>query len=92
MKRMYNWLTVCLSIVFIASSDLNAQGLFNFKGSQVNADSSEFQQKTNTFILKNNVRISTGKGLITCDYAEVNTKTFDFDNLDIILRYINYRI
>lgn len=78
MKRMYNWLTVCLSIIFIASSDLNAQGLFNFKGSQVNADSSEFQQKTNTFILKNNVRISTGKGLITCDYAEVNTQTFDF--------------
>jgi hypothetical protein len=26
------------------------------------------------------------------DYGVINTKTFDFDNLDIILRYINYRI
>ena len=28
----------------------------------------------------------------TFDYGVINTKTFDFDDLDIILRYINYRI
>ena len=79
MKRFYSWLTVCISIIFFTPSELVAQGLFNVKGSQVNADSSEFQQNTKLFILKNNVRLSTGKGLITCDYAQINTETFDFE-------------
>ncbi|WDE96851.1 LPS assembly protein LptD [Lentisphaera profundi] len=79
MKQFFSWLTVSLSIILLPLSELDAQGLFNIKGSQINADSSEFKQGSKLFILRDNVRISTGRGLITCDYAEVNTQTFDFE-------------
>lgn len=39
--------------------------------------------------------VSTNPTAITSsmfDYGVINTQTFDFNNLDIILRYINYRI
>ena len=45
-------------------------------------DSGEFNVSTNPTAITSSV----------FDYGVINAKTFDFDNLDIILRYINYRI
>ena len=68
-----------LAVMIFPLAGLQAQGLFNIKGVQANAEVSQFQQNTKKFILKEKVRISTGAGLITCDYAEINTETFDFE-------------
>ena len=62
----------------------------------------EYQSQINLFekqyictIEPGEFNVSTNPTAITSslfDYGVINTKTFDFDNLDIILRYINYRI
>ena len=79
MNRFLN-ATILFCCLFLAALvPVHAQGLLNVKGVELSAASSEFQQSSKRFVLKGNVRISTGEGLITCDQASVNTETMDFE-------------